>query len=109
VPYHNDTVTTYNHSQCAYWLQTGSANGVIDVRSPVRRTFTLGEFFDIWGQPLSHDRVGPAHGRVTAIVNGARFHGDPRDLPLREHDSIELAVGTPVPAFHPLDWTHSEL
>ena len=38
---------------CFYWLHTHAANGIIHIESPVQRTFTLGDFFDIWGQKLS--------------------------------------------------------
>src|SRR5437763_14718324 len=40
---------------------------VVHVESPVQRTFTLGDFFAIWGQPLSPTRVGPASGSVNAF------------------------------------------
>jgi hypothetical protein len=83
-----------------YWLHTHDGTGVIHVESPVRRTYTLGEFFDVWGQPLGPDRIGPARGRVTALVNGLRVADDPRHIPLGAHDVIQLAVG-PVMPFHP--------
>jgi hypothetical protein len=86
-----------------YWLHTHDATGVIHIESPVRRTYTLGEFFDVWGQPLGPDQVGPAHGRVTALVNGVRVPGDPRHIPLGAHDVLQLAVG-PVQPFHPYEF-----
>ena len=46
-----------------------------------KRTYTLGEFFDEWGQPLGPDQAGPAKGKVTVIVNGKVFKGNPRDVP----------------------------
>lgn len=82
------------------WLHTHDTTGVIHVESPVLRSFTLGEFFEVWGRPLGPDRVGPARGRVTALVNGVRFVGDPRRIPLGAHDVIQLSVGRPAP-FHP--------
>jgi hypothetical protein len=82
-----------------YWLHTHDGTGVIHIESPVRRTYTLGEFFDVWGQRLGPDRVGPAHGPVTALVNGVRVGGDPREIPLGAHDVLQLAVGRVLP-FH---------
>ncbi len=79
-----------------YWLHTHDESGVIHIESPVRRGFTLGNFFDMWGQPLSPDQVGPAHGTVTAFVNGQPFAGNPRDIPLGPHSVIQLDVGTPT-------------
>jgi hypothetical protein len=34
---------------CFYWLHTHAADGVLDIGSPVQRSYTLGEFFDEWG------------------------------------------------------------
>jgi hypothetical protein len=80
-----------------YWLHTHDRSGVIHVESPVRRRYTLGEFFDVWGQPLSPTRVGPARGPVTILVDGAVVSGDPREVPLDAHSVIQLDVGSVVP------------
>jgi hypothetical protein len=109
VPQVTGTVTTFSANLCSYWIHTHAANGLIDVDTPAPETFTLGDLFDIWGQPLSARRVADLHGAVTAIVNGHRWHGSPRTIPLREHESIELAVGRPVPRFHAVDWAATQL
>jgi hypothetical protein len=83
---------------CYYWLHTHAADGIIHIESPVQRTFTLGNLFDIWGQPLSTRQVGPATGRVTAIYNGKLYDGDPRNIPLASHAQIQLEVGAPLVA-----------
>jgi len=83
---------------CFYWLHTHAADGIIHIESPVQRTYTLGNFFDEWGQPLSASRVGPARGRVVALYNGQVFTGDPRNIPLTAHGQIQLEVGTPLVA-----------
>jgi hypothetical protein len=84
--------------KCFYWLHTHAADGIIHIESPVHRTFTLGDFFDEWGQPLGPDQVGPASGHVTAIYNGKVYRGNPRDIPLTAHAQIQLEVGTPLVA-----------
>jgi hypothetical protein len=81
---------------CFSWLHTHVADGIIHIESPVQKTYTLGEFFDIWGQPLSASQVGPARGKVTAIVNNSVYTGDPRQIPLSKHAQIQLEVGTPL-------------
>jgi len=81
---------------CFYWLHTHAADGIIHIESPVQRTYTLGDFFDIWGQPLGPDQVGPAHGPVTAIYNGQVYRGNPRNIPLEKHAQIQLEVGKPL-------------
>ncbi len=81
---------------CFMWLHTHAADGIIHTESPVQRTYTLGEFFDIWGQQLNRSQVGPAHGRVTALFNGRVFTGSPRQIPLLAHAQIQLEVGRPL-------------
>ena len=81
---------------CFYWLHTHAPDGIIHIESPLHRTYTLGEFFDEWGQPLGPGQVGPASGHVTAIYNGEVYRGNPRDIPLTRHAQIQLEVGTPL-------------
>jgi hypothetical protein len=81
---------------CFYWLHTHAADGIVHIESPVHRTYTLGDFFDIWNQPLGTNQVGPAHGKVTAFFNGAHYTGNPRDIPLGRYNQIQLDVGTPL-------------
>ena len=82
---------------CFYWLHAHTSDGVIHIESPTRRTYTVGEYFDIWHQPLSPTQVGPAVGAVTAYRNGVRFTGNPRDITLGNHTLIQLNVGKDVP------------
>jgi len=81
---------------CFMWLHTHAADGIIHTESPVRRTYTLGDFFDIWGQALNSGRVGPASGPVTALFNGRVYEGNPRQIPLLAHAQIQLEVGKPL-------------
>jgi hypothetical protein len=81
---------------CFYWLHTHAADGIIHVESPSRRTYTLGDFFDIWHQPLGLDQVGPVKGKVTAFYNGQVYKDNPRRIPLGNRTQIQLDVGTPV-------------
>ncbi len=84
------------NGSCFYWLHTHAADGIIHIESPVHRTYTLGDFFDIWGQPLGPDQVGPARGPVTALYNHQVYRGNPRDIPLEKHAQIQLEVGKPL-------------
>ena len=90
---------------CLYWLHVHSNDGILHIESPVQQTFTLGDFFDIWGQPLSPNQVGPATGPVVAFLNGQRFTGNPRDIPLLVHGTIQLDVGSPFVAFQPIQFS----
>jgi hypothetical protein len=81
---------------CFSWLHTHDESGIIHVESPVARSFTLGDFFDVWGQPLSTSMAGPAAGAVSAFRGGAAWTGDPRALPLDDHEVLQIDVGAPV-------------
>ena len=89
---------------CFYWLHTHAADGIIHTESPIHRTYTLGNFFDEWGQPLAPDQVGPAKGHVTAIYDGRLYQGNPRDIPLNKHAQIQLEVGTPLVGPETIIW-----
>lgn len=89
-------------SSCLYWLHVHANDGIIHVEAPHQQDFVLGQFFDIWGQPLSSTQVGPAQGQVTAFVNGKVWTASPRDIPLASQSVIQLDVGTPVVPFKPM-------
>ena len=90
---------------CFYWLHTHAADGIIHIESPVQRTYTLGDFFDEWGQPLGPARVGPAAGRVAVLYDGQVYRGNPRDVPLTAHARIQLDIGTPLIAPQPVTFS----
>jgi hypothetical protein len=90
---------------CFYWLHTHAADGIIHIESPVERTYTLGDFFDEWGQPLGPAQAGPATGRVVALYNGQVYQGNPRDIPLDAHAQIQLEIGTPLIAPQPVTFS----
>lgn len=81
---------------CFYWLHTHASDGIVHIESPSKRTYTLGNFFDIWGQPLTANQVGPVKGKVTAFYNGQVYKDNPRDIPLGSHTQVQLDVGTPL-------------
>jgi hypothetical protein len=89
---------------CFYWLHVHAYDGIIHVESPTKNLgFTLGQFFDEWGQPLSTTQVGPASGTVTAFFTSPGkapqlYTGNPRNLPLGNHYQIQLDVGSPIVA-----------
>jgi hypothetical protein len=85
--------------KCFSWLHTHMSDGVIHVESPSQRGYTLGQLFDIWGQPLSATQVGPVTGTVTAFYRGKPYTGsDLRAIPLTAHGDIQLDVGQPLVA-----------
>lgn len=64
-----------------YWLHTHDASGILHVESPNDRVYTLGNFFDVWGQPLAADNVAGLRGALRVYVNGKVQFTPVRDLP----------------------------
>jgi hypothetical protein len=78
-------------------LHTHDTSGVIHIESPVKATFTLGQFMTEWDVALTGRRIGglaAGGGRtLRAYVNGRQTKGDPAALVLHAHDEIALVYG----------------
>ena len=86
--------------KCIYWLHTHDTSGIIHIESPTQRTYTLGQFFDIWGQPLNRSDIAiypVTGGQLTIFVDGQQYNGDPRDIELKAHTQVVLELGQPLP------------
>ncbi|HET8977179.1 MAG TPA: hypothetical protein VFN87_03415 [Solirubrobacteraceae bacterium] len=95
--------------QCIYWLHTHTNDGIIHIESPTKRIYTLGDFFDIWRQPLSSTRIASLHGTVRALVNGKQWTKSPRAIPLIPHADIQLEIGQPTPPVVKVNWSQTQL
>ncbi len=91
---------------CFYWVHTHAADDIVHVESPVVRSFDLGDLFAVWGEPLDRSHVGPLaiapHDPIVAYVNGKRWNGPMRTIPLLQYADIQLVIGAhavPLPAF----------
>jgi hypothetical protein len=93
-------------NQCIYWLHTHDETGIIHIESPENRTFTLGEFFDIWGEKFDNNqlfdnRVGEGgdsnNNSLNVYINGNRVGNftDYREIKITSHDEIAIIYGTP--------------
>jgi len=84
---------------CAYYLHTHDNSGELHIEAPAYRYFTLGNFFDIWGQPLSSTRIATLPARagqhIRTFLNGKLYSGNPRSIELRAHRLIALEIGPP--------------
>jgi hypothetical protein len=93
-------------------LHTHDDTGIMHVESPEVRSFTLGQFFAVWGVRLDAKCIGGlcADGDkiLHTFVNGAPVAGDPTRIVLEEHQEIVLAYGTdaqnPKPVPKTYDW-----
>jgi len=92
-------------------LHTHDTSGVVHVESPTVRSYTLGEFFAVWGLRFTPSCLGGycAGGsrRLRVYVDGHAYRGDPTTLVLRAHQELVVAFGTaaqlpsPIPASYP--------
>jgi hypothetical protein len=81
-------------ARCRAVTRTLDPAGVIDFD---RSALTLGDFFAVWGEPLTRRRMASFHGAVSAFVDGRRVAGDPATIPLRDGAQIVLQVGGYIP------------
>jgi hypothetical protein len=81
------------------WLHTHDTSGIIHIEADDNRTFTLGDFFAVWRQPLSQtaidgDRVGSGES-IQTTVNQQPYTGAPETIVLKDHQDIVLELGPP--------------
>jgi hypothetical protein len=88
-------------ADCLYWVHTHTPDGIIHIEAPKDRAFTLGDFFKVWGQPLSKTEAASAHaakgGALKVWVNGKPFSGDPAAIKLESHTDVVIEAGPPFP------------
>jgi hypothetical protein len=78
-------------------VSTHDSSGIVYIASPVRSTFSLGQFFTEWQVALDANHIGGlATGdgnNLVAYVNGRKVTGDPAAITFAEHDEIVLVYG----------------
>jgi hypothetical protein len=88
---------------CIYWMHTHDDTGVIHIESPDDRTFTLGQFFQIWGETFNNNQIfdklvdNNTNNTLNVFVNGKKVDSktDYRQIPLNGHDEIVIIYGKP--------------
>jgi hypothetical protein len=93
---------------CISPLHTHDVSGILHTESATVKYNTLGQLFIQWNVTLTPSCVETYCEPKTSVVvyvNGAKFTGDPRTIPLSNHQQITVVVGTP-PARIPntADW-----
>lgn len=89
---------------CLYWLHTHTPDGFLHIEAPLDRSFTLGDFFKVWAEPMTASQVFSAKAKkgetIKVWVNGALYTKDPASIKLDAHADIVIMVGPPfsVPA-----------
>ncbi len=91
--------------KCFYSIHTHDQSGEIHVEAAAPATFTLGQLFDIWGQPLdtTNVNVGAIVGlpiTIYVLEDGATtatvYTDDPKKLELVRHRQITIQIGTAI-------------
>jgi hypothetical protein len=90
-------------------LHTHTADGVVHIESSTRASFTLGQFFDVWGVRLSATCIGGycegADDTLRVFKDGDEFTGTIREVVLDNESMIVVTFGTqdevpdPLPTF----------
>ncbi len=84
---------------CLYWLHTHTPDGIIHIEAPSDRTYTLNDFFLVWGQPLGKTIAATARAgkgdSMKVWVDGNPYAGNPRAIALKPHTDIVIEVGPP--------------
>lgn len=78
---------------CIHAVHTHDASAVIHVESPVAKAFTLGDFFAVWGMPLSKNQVLANKvdaGHALKMYVDGKESTDFENLLLKDHQDIVL-------------------
>jgi hypothetical protein len=102
------------HSQqpqrCFYLMHTHDRSGTIHVEDAAPGTFTLGNLFAIWGQPLETDNVAGLTGKPITIYSTdnatvTEVTTDWKAIELTTHKLITIQVGTPIAEIPNYTWS----
>jgi hypothetical protein len=98
-------------THCFYPIHTDDASGRIHVVSAAAGTFTLGQFFQIWGQPLTNSNIAGVSGLPIEvyITDGTTStkveEADWTNIELKDHRLITIELGTPLTEIPNFTWT----
>ncbi|MGE5541095.1 MAG: hypothetical protein ACM3TU_02315 [Bacillota bacterium] len=92
-------------------IHTHDTTGIIHVESPTVETYTLGQFFEVWGVRLTESCLGgycaDATNTLRVYVNGKPYTGDPAALALDAHQEIVMTYGTSAEEPSPIPSSYS--
>jgi hypothetical protein len=96
--------------RCFYGIHTHDLSGKIHVEAAAPGTFTLGQLFAIWGQPLEADNVAGITGKPVEVFSTenatvTRVTTDWDEIELTSKKLITIQVGTPIAEIPNFNWT----
>jgi len=95
--------------RCFYSVHTHDESGKIHVEAAAAGTYTLGQMFALWGQPLTNTNIAGLTGMPVSVYvtdNGVVTEAtDGWDsIELMNHREITIAVGTPITEIPNFTW-----
>ena len=104
-------VVPMDPSRCFYPIHTDDESGRVHVKFSSNDGYDLGEFFELWGQPLEPTNVAGLTGMPVEVFvadNGTvtKVESDDwDDIELTSKKTIHIVVGTPVTELLNVTWT----
>jgi hypothetical protein len=86
-----ESIGIINDRTCLYWMHTHDRSGIIHIEAPQTRTFTLGQFFDIWKATVKGVPVTKEPPKV--FVNGKRVNGRVEQVEITSFAEIAVVYG----------------
>jgi hypothetical protein len=110
VPTRIGIVENAPNPRCLYQIHTHDASGKIHVEAAAAGTFTLGQLFQVWGQPLTTTDVAGLTGMPVEVfvTDGGvvtKVDADWANIELRSKRLITIGVGTPVTEIPNFTWS----
>jgi hypothetical protein len=102
------------HSQqpqrCFYTIHTHDKSGRIHIESGAPGTFTLGQMFAIWGQPLEADNFAGITGKPIVVYSTdqsvvTRVTTDWKAIELTSPKLLTIQIGTPITEIPNYNWS----
>jgi hypothetical protein len=99
---------------CLTWAHTHNPSlGIIHIESPYKIVPTLGEFFQIWKQPINTHQVASAVVKpgesMKVYVDGKLYSGNPANIKLVRHTDVTIEVGPPFQKPKPFNFAKYNL
>ena len=94
-PWGVDSTGFITTGYCFAWVHVHDTSGVVHITTPEETTFTLGQLFAVWGQPLGPGSALGYQGPLVVLVNGQPADGDPRMVRLTNLENVVLELGSP--------------
>lgn len=97
-------------ARCFYLIHTHDRSGKIHVEAEAPGTFTLGQLFAIWGQPLETDNVAGITGKPIVVYSTenatvTKVTTDWKAIELTTHKEITIQIGTPITEIPNYHWS----